>query len=141
MSPTQRGVVLDHVVLDYMELDPMALDPMVLVRDACDRIVLERVVLDGLSCVIAGAVLPRTFADLFWPCNVGDCPGDSLGARARGRGRGRTTFCCLMLRLVAGPSDLFGLDQLHLGGIAVVSRWYRGGIAVVSRWSPGGWLF
>ena len=76
MSPTQRGVVLDHVVLDYMELDPMALDPMVLdpmvlVRDACDRIVLERVVLDGLSCVIAGAVLPRTFADLFWPCNVG----------------------------------------------------------------------
>jgi hypothetical protein len=125
MSPTQRGVVLDHVVLDYM-----ALDPMVLVRDACDRIVLERVVLDGLSCVIAGAVLPRTFADLFWPCNVGDCPGDSLGERARGRGGGRTTFCCLMLRLVAGPSDLFGLDQLHLGGISVVSRWYLGGVPV-----------
>lgn len=116
MSPTQRGVVLDHVVLDYM-----ALDPMVLVRDACDRIVLERVVLDGLSCVIAGAVLPRTFADLFWPCNVGDCPGESLGES--GRGRGRTTFCCLMLRLVAGLSDLFGLDQLHRGGIAVESRW------------------
>ena len=128
MSPKQRGVVLDHVVLDYMELDPMALDPMVLdpmvlVRDACDRIVLERVVLDGLSCVIAGAVLPRTFADLFWPCNVGDCPGDSLGERARGRGGGRTTFCCLMLRLVACLCDLFGLAQLHRGGISVESRW------------------
>lgn len=84
MSPKQRGVVLDHVVLDYMELDPMALDPMVLdpmvlVRDACDRIVLERVVLDGLSYVIAGAVLPRTIADLFWPCTA----SDSLGKRAR----------------------------------------------------------
>jgi hypothetical protein len=82
MSPTQRGVVLDHVVLDYMVLDPMVLDPMVLVRVARDRIVLERVVLDGLSYVIAGAVLPRTIADLFWPCTA----SDSLGERARGRG-------------------------------------------------------
>ncbi|MFM2218147.1 MAG: hypothetical protein RL240_2465 [Planctomycetota bacterium] len=78
MSPTQRGVVLDHVVLDYM-----VLDPMVLVRVARGRIVLKRVVLDGLSYVIAGAVLPRTFADLFWPCNVGDCPGESLGESGR----------------------------------------------------------
>jgi hypothetical protein len=94
MSPTQRDVVLDHMVLDRMVLVRVARDRIVL-----ERVVLERVVLDGMTYIIAVAVLPRTFADLFWPCNVGDCLGESLGERGRGRGGGRTAFCCPMLRL------------------------------------------
>jgi len=90
MSPTQRDVVLDHMVLDRMVLVRVARDRIVL-----ERVVLERVVLDGMTYIIAVAVLPRTFTDLFWPCTAGNSLGDSLGER----GGGRTTFCCLRLRL------------------------------------------